>query len=335
MVRGQEAGAFRDDTVAVMVGVAGETDVEAIPQGDEPLHGVRRRRIHADLPVPIDAHEAEGGIDLAADDRQVEPIALGDRAPVVYAGAAERVDTEVQAAAADRLEVDHVGKVADVGVEKIVAMRGGCPQRLLERRAPDALQPTLEHGIGLRLDPARDGAVGGTARGRIVLEATAVRRVVRGGDDDAIGEAGGAAAVVGEDGVRHAGGRRVGVVAGDHHLDAVGGQDLERTGEGGDRQGVRVHAEKERSVDRVRRAIQTDRLGHRQDVPLVEALFERRAAMSRGAEGDPLRRHRRIGPLGIVGRDQPRHVDQQRRFGGLPCERAHVHAIPRRFLLVG
>jgi len=37
---GHQAGAFRDDPMAVMVGVAGEGDVEAILQADKALHRV-------------------------------------------------------------------------------------------------------------------------------------------------------------------------------------------------------------------------------------------------------------------------------------------------------
>ena len=55
VVRRQQAGAARDDAMAVVIGVAGEGDVEAILQADQALHGVRRRRIHADLAVPVDA----------------------------------------------------------------------------------------------------------------------------------------------------------------------------------------------------------------------------------------------------------------------------------------
>ena len=60
----QQAGAAGDDAVAVVVGVAGEGDVEAVLEADQPLHRVGRRRIHADPAVPVERHEAEGRIDL-------------------------------------------------------------------------------------------------------------------------------------------------------------------------------------------------------------------------------------------------------------------------------
>ena len=90
----QQARAFRNDPVPVMVGIAGEGDLELVLQADQPLHRIRRGGVHADLAVPIDRHEAEGRIDGLVDDRQVQPVALGNRRPVVDAGAAERIDPQ-------------------------------------------------------------------------------------------------------------------------------------------------------------------------------------------------------------------------------------------------
>ena len=90
----QKPRAAGDDSVPVVVGVAGEGDIEAILQADQSLHRVGRGGIHADLAVPIDRHESESRIDRVVDDREVQPVALGDRPPVVDPGAAERIDTE-------------------------------------------------------------------------------------------------------------------------------------------------------------------------------------------------------------------------------------------------
>jgi hypothetical protein len=59
----------------------------------------------------------------------------------------------------------------------------------------------------------------------------------------------------------------------DHYLDAVGRQHLERRRVRGNRQRVRVDAEKQRTRGPLRAAIQTDRLSDRQDVRLVEGNF--------------------------------------------------------------
>ena len=77
----EQAGARRDDAVPVGVGVVGERDVEAVLELDQAGHRVRRGAVHADLAVPVDGHEREGRVDLVVDDRQVEPVALGDRPP--------------------------------------------------------------------------------------------------------------------------------------------------------------------------------------------------------------------------------------------------------------
>ena len=54
VIRRQQARAARDDAMPVVIGVAGEGDVEAVLQADQALHGVRRGGIHADLAVPVE-----------------------------------------------------------------------------------------------------------------------------------------------------------------------------------------------------------------------------------------------------------------------------------------
>ena len=55
MVGRHQTCAPGDDAVTVVVGIAGERDVEAVLESDQPLHRVRRGRVHADLAVPVDA----------------------------------------------------------------------------------------------------------------------------------------------------------------------------------------------------------------------------------------------------------------------------------------
>ena len=50
--------------------------------------------------------------------------------------------------------------------------------------------------------------------------------------------------------------------------------------------------------------VQADRLHDGEDVPLVERPVERGAAMPGGSEVDSLRRHGRVGPVRVVGRDE-------------------------------
>ena len=77
----QQARASGDDAVPVVVGVAGEGDLEAILQIDQPLHRVGRGWVHANLAVPINRHEAEGRIDLLVDDGEVQARSARRSAP--------------------------------------------------------------------------------------------------------------------------------------------------------------------------------------------------------------------------------------------------------------
>ena len=125
MIRRQQPGASGDDAMAIVIGVAGEGHIEAVLQSDQAAHGVRRRRVHADPPVPIQGHEAEGGIDGLVDHSQVESVPLGDRPPVVDAGASQRIDAQLQPGRSNRLHVDDVRQVGHVGVEVVVPVGRG------------------------------------------------------------------------------------------------------------------------------------------------------------------------------------------------------------------
>src|SRR4029450_13887276 len=113
VVGGEQPGAAGDDAVAVGggAGVGGEGDVEAVAQADQAGHGVAGGRVHADLAVPVHAHEREGRVDGLVDHLQVEPVAVGDGAPVVDRGPAQGVDAQAQSGAADGVGVDDGGQV--------------------------------------------------------------------------------------------------------------------------------------------------------------------------------------------------------------------------------
>src|SRR6266851_6262969 len=87
--------------------------------------------------------------------------------------------------------------------------------------------------------------------------------------------------------------------------------------------GVPAHVE--RAGDAGLRPVLADRLCRRGDVIVVEGEPERRAAMPRRAERDPLLWYRRIGMLGIVGGDQPGNVDKIGRPGRLACALMNSH----------
>ena len=104
-----------DNTVPIRVGVISESDAIAVLEADEPGHRVGAGAVHADGTVMIDCHEREGRIDLRIDDRNVQPIDLVDRFPVMHRGAAKRVDGELESGGANGVHVDDIPQVVDVG----------------------------------------------------------------------------------------------------------------------------------------------------------------------------------------------------------------------------
>ena len=213
-----------NDAVAVVVRVASEGHVKALTQAYQALHGIRRGRVHADLAVPVDGHEAEGRVDLGVHHFQVQLVVLGNGRPVAYPCPAQRVDAQAQPGATDDIEIDDVFQVGHIVAVVIVAVGGRRLQRLGMVHALDARQVSRQQLVGLALDPLGHVAVGRAAVGRVVLEATALRRVVRRGDDNTVSQALRTATVVAEDGVGNRRRRRVFVILGQHHLHAIGSQ---------------------------------------------------------------------------------------------------------------
>ncbi len=280
VIRRQKPGAARDDAMPVVVRVAGKGDPETILQIDQPLHGIGRGRVHAKLAVPIDRHETERRIDGFVDDGEIQPVALGDRPPVVDTRAAERVDTQRDPGSTDGVHVDHVDEVARVRRDVVVPVRRGGAHGLL---IADPLHPPkagVEQFVRFRLDPPGDRGLRRPAVWRVVLEAAVAWRIVRGSDHDAVSEPGRAPAVVREDRVRHGRGRSVGLAVGNHERDPVCGHYFDRARTGRDGQGVRIHAEKQRAIDPLARPVEANRLRNGEHMLLVERLVQGRATMS-------------------------------------------------------
>ena len=105
-------------------------------------------------------------------------------------------------------------------------------------------------------------------------------------------------------------GRRVAAVLVDHDLDAVGSEHFHRARERRLGQRVGIDADEQRAGQAGLTAVVADRLRRRQDMVFVEGVFQRRAAMARGAEGNALGWIGHIGFRGKIGRDQPRHVGE-------------------------
>lgn len=88
-----------------------------------------------------------------------------------------------------------------------------------------------------------------------------------------------------------------------------------------------VDACQERSVDAARTSVLADGMVDRQHVRLVAAVVERRAAVAGRAEGNALRRVRSVGPAGEVGREQARHVQQERPIANLAGARGLIEVV--------
>ena len=97
------------------------------------------------------------GIDGLVDDREVQSVALGNRPPVVDAGAAERINPHADLRAANGVHVEHVGEISNVSIEIVVPVRRGSAKSFLERNPFQTQKFILEKLVCLRLDPGGDG----------------------------------------------------------------------------------------------------------------------------------------------------------------------------------
>ena len=68
MVGRHQPSFARDNSVSIMICIAGKSDLEPILEPDQSLHGIRRRRIHPNLAIPVPRHEAKGRIDFIVND---------------------------------------------------------------------------------------------------------------------------------------------------------------------------------------------------------------------------------------------------------------------------
>ena len=291
MIGREKPRAPGNNPVPVVIGVAGEGEVKAVLHPYQSLHRIGRGRVHADLAIPIDRHETERRIDGLVDDREVQPVALGNRPPVVDAGATERIDPQADLCAANDLHVDYIAKVARVGVEVVVPMGCGRPKRLLERNSVNAPQATFEKLVRLHLDPVSDDWTRRPADWGIVLEAAVMGRIMRRRDHDAIGKTCFPPTVVRQNRVGNGRGRGIFIPGRDHDFHPVCRQHLKRAGKSWHGEGMRVHAEEQWAVDLLLRPVQANGLTYGQDMPLVESLFECGTTVPGGAEGNSLFRH--------------------------------------------
>ena len=187
-------------------------------------------------------------------------------------------------------------------------MRRGRMQCPLVRNSFYPFEPGLKQRVCLPLDPIGDDGVRRSAVWRVVFESTVMRGIVRGRDDNPVSEPSFSPMIVGQDCMGNHRGRGIFVSFGEHHLDAVCRQDLQRGGAGWNGERVGVDAHIQRAGDFLAFAIQANRLGDREDVPFIESQLQRRTSMTGGAKRHSLFRYGRVGDAGVVGREEPRHI---------------------------
>ena len=312
----------------VRVRVVGKGHPVLILQADQPGHRVGTGAVHADYTIVIDRHEREGRVHLWVDHGDVQLVDRVDRLPVLPGGAAERIHAELQAGAPDGVHVDDVFQVVDIGQDEVFLVGA----RRLDGRCEDGTRvtpalPPVQQLVGPILDPSRHVGVGRAPVGRVVLEAAVLRRVVRGRDNDTVGEVVPAAAVVDEDGPRDDGRWRDAIVALDDRLNPVSRQHLDGGALGWPGQGVRVLSHVERAVDPLGAAVVADGLGDGQDMGLGERAAKRGAPVPAGAEADQLVRVAQVGLAVVVLPFQPAHVHQHLLRSRLACQWRDSHGL--------
>ena len=310
MVGRQQAHAGGDDAVAVVVGVAGKGNVVLVFQRNQRGHGVFARRVHADTAIPVQRHEAEGGVHLLAHHAEIQRIFFGNPGPVVHTCAAQRVNPHADTRAADQVHVNHIGQVGYVRGDVVMAVGGVGAQRLGVGHALHVPEAGFQMHIGGFFNPAGNVAVGRTAVSGVVFVAAVFGRVVRRGHQNAIGQPRGTALVVDQDGVGYGGRGGVFIAFGQHHMHAVGGQYLQRGSTCGLGQCVGIDTQKHRTGNVVQRAVLANSLGNGQHVLFVKAAVEGTAPVARGTKRHALGTLRRVGLQAVVSGAQAWQIDQ-------------------------
>ena len=296
-----------DDAVPVGVGIVAGGDVVGILVGDEGGHGIGRGAVHPDLAVGVQGHESPGRIDLGVDDGEVQSEVLGNVLPVLHRGTAQRIGADVHPSLRDGIQVEGTAQVIAVGTA--VVEPGDLTRDRVVVATPDPARGSHEF-VGTLGDPARGIRAGRATVWGVVLETSVAWRIVRWGDDDAVGLGPVVRAVVHDDGPGDGWGGGPLVLAFGDDLDVIGTQHLDRRAPGGIGQGVGVLADVQRTGDGLAGAVLDDGLGGRGDVKFVEGAVEGGASMSGGAEDHLLIGILRVRDDVVVCRKERVHVDE-------------------------
>src|SRR6266700_1834259 len=188
----------------------------------------------------IDRHERERGVDDRIHDDNVHVIDRVDRLPIRPGGTTERVYPQLKTGGADEVHIDDVPQILNVRHYEVLLVCRVCLDGGRKGQTFDAGVALAQQSVGPVLDPRGDVEVSGTTVGWIVLETAVLRRVVRGRDDNAVGEVLCTIPVVNEDVPRDDRCRRDAVVLLDDGLHGIGRQHLQCGALGRRGQGVCV-----------------------------------------------------------------------------------------------
>ena len=110
--------------MTVTVGIVGKAEAVFVLQLKQAGHGIGARRIHSNPAVVIERHEREGWVDHRIGHRDVQLVDFVDCLPVRQRRTAKRVNTELQTRSADRIDINDVRQIIDIGKDKV--FRVGC-----------------------------------------------------------------------------------------------------------------------------------------------------------------------------------------------------------------
>jgi hypothetical protein len=116
-------------------------------------------------------------------------VTLGYRLPVGSRRATKRIDADLQAGRADRLEIDDVGKVLHVRHDEVLRVSRGRLEGSVEANTLNTSVAGTQEIVSAVLNPVGDVGIGRSSIRRVVLEAAVAGWVVRRGNDDAVSDA--------------------------------------------------------------------------------------------------------------------------------------------------
>ena len=171
----------------ISVGIVPESHLVLIFQSDQPGHRIGTRTVHPNFAVVINGHERKCGVDYWICNDDVQPVDGIDRLPIGQGRSTQRVHAKPEVSAANRIHVNNILEIANVRQDEIFLVSGRGADGFSKRNALDPCIPCSLQFVRAILYPAGHVDIGWTAIGRVVLEASVLRRIVRWRNDDAVG----------------------------------------------------------------------------------------------------------------------------------------------------